>query len=190
MIRQTIPALFALALAACSQEQPTEETPTAAPAPEATVAGRAFEYTSLKDCPVLESNAEEAGYFLSECLGKAGYKLRVIESDLRQTVEVVSPGGQATALDLAAVTGGGFSRLGDTVEWRGVTRDGALVPDALILRHAVVTDPEGKNEVSYLVAVKLTETPCAIAKIPPGPGQNEKARAAADEGGDCLTNPN
>jgi hypothetical protein len=182
--------LFAAALlAACSQEQPADETPspTATPAALAAVAGREFKYTSLKDCPLLKANPDEAGYFESECPGEGGYKLRVIESDLRQAVTVISPGGTSAALDLSALTGGGFSKLGDTVEWRGMARRGGFTPDALILRHAVATDPEGGPDISWLVAVKLASTPCAVATIKPGPAQNENARSAADAGGDCLS---
>jgi hypothetical protein len=181
------PALIALTLlAACSQEQPAEDAPAATATPEPTVAAREFKFTTLDDCPVLKSNPDEAGYFESECKGEGGYKLRVIESDLRQTVSVIAPDGTSTGLDLSAVSGGGFSELGDTVEWRGVTEGGSFTPDALILRHEVVTDPEGENEISYLVAVKLAGTPCAIAKIEPGVGQNGRAREAADAGGECL----
>lgn len=190
MVRtHALPLIAAALLAACSQEQPADEAPSAAPSP-ATTPAREFRFTSLADCPLLESNPEEAGYFLYECPGESGYALRVIESDLRQTVEVVAPGGERTGLELAVGTGGGFSELGDTVEWRGTARDGVFAPDALILRHAVVTDPEGRNEVSDLVAVALAPAPCVIARIAPGPGQNEQARQAADAGGECMQQPN
>lgn len=181
--------LFAAALSACSQEAAEEPPPTPAatvsPGPSASP-GRAFRYTGVAECPVLESNPEEAGYYLSECPGEGGYKLRVSESDLRQTVAVIAPGGAETQLDLAAVTGGGFSTLGDRVEWRGEERDGAFAPDALIVRHDVVTNPEGNETVSYLVAVRLAPAPCVVARITPGPEQNARARAAADTGGACL----
>ena len=182
----------AVLLSACSSGEKEEQaepsaTPeaTAAPTPAPTV-GRIFSYTSLEKCPVLESNPEEAGYYLSECKGEGGYKVRVIESDLRQTVEIISPAGAKTGLELSSVTGGGFSHLGKNAEWRGPLKDGVFAPDALVLRHEVVTDPEGKNTVSYLVAVKLDGTPCVTARIAPGPEQNAEARAAADAKGACL----
>lgn len=183
-------AAFAL-LAACSsgEEDPADQpAATEQPTPQAPPAdhGRAFRYTSVADCKVLESNPEEAGYFRYECPGEGGYKVQVIESDLRQTAQIIAPGGGATALELSAVTGGGFSTLGRNVEWRGVEKDGTFTPDALILRHDVVTDPEGQDTTSYLVAVKLAARPCITARIAPGPEQNAKAREAADAGGACL----
>jgi len=188
--------LACLLLAACSggeqeQAQPSpspETSPAALPAQSASpeMPLRISTYTSLDDCPVLRSNPDEGGFYESECPGEAGYKLRVTESDLRQTVAVIAPDGASHGLRLSSVSGGGFSELGDTVEWRGTTKGGVFVPDALVLRHEVVTDPEGEKEVSYLVAVRLAGTPCAVARIAPGPGQNEKARAAADAGGKCL----
>ena len=184
-------ALLALTLlAACSSGKKDEASPSPTPTPAASAApapGRIFTYTGLEHCPVLESNPDEAGYSLSECQGEGGYKLQITESDLRQTVTVIAPGGVKTELDLGSVTGGGFSHLGPKAEWRGALKGGAFAPDALILRHAVVTDPEGERSVSYLVAVRLAPVPCPIARIEPGPEQNERARAAADAGGTCLT---
>lgn len=190
------PLLAAVLLVACSSgEEQASETPTstqaaseALPQTAATpdASGRAFRYTRIEDCPLLESNPEEGGYFRYECPGEGGYKVQVIESDLRQTAEVIAPNGQGTALELSSVTGGGFSTLGKTLEWRGVEREGAFTPDALILRHEVVTDPEGQDTTSYLVAVKLAAKPCITARIAPGPEQNAKAREAADAGGACL----
>ena len=193
MIDLRVP-LACLLLAACSRGEEEQAQPFPSPETPAALAGpsagpeRVSAYTSLDDCPVLRSNPDEGGFYESECPGEAGYKLRVTESDLRQTVAVVAPDGASHGLHLASVSGGGFSELGDTVEWRGSRQGGVFVPDALVLRHEVVTDPEGEREVSYLVAVRLAGTPCAIARIAPGPGQNEKARAAADAGADahCL----
>jgi len=182
----------AVLVTACSgdaPEQPQTE-PTAegdASAATSPAPARISAYTSLADCPVLESNPDEAGYYLSECAGLGGYKLRISESDLRQSVEVIAPSGVGQGLNLAAVTGGGFSNLGKNAEWRGASASGALVPDALILRHEVVTDPDGMNTVSYLVVVRLTGTPCVIARVEPGPQQNAGARTAADAKGPCLS---
>lgn len=190
-------ALLATALlAGCSPPENEQAVPSAVPSakPEPSPSasetpGRMTAYTSLEGCPILEQNPDEAGYYLSECPGAGGYKVRVIEFDLRQTVEVVPPDGVAHGLELAAVTGGGFSTLGKTAEWRGPRTTGAFAPDALILRHEVVTDPEGKITVSYLVVVSVAGEPCVTARIAPGSGQNAKARAAADAGGACLAPP-
>lgn len=197
MTHRNLASISALALlAACSSGEeearetsvPTQTASEALPQTAATpdASGRAFRYTRIEDCPLLESNPEEGGYFRYECPGEGRYKVQVIESDLRQTAEVIAPNGQGTALELSSVTGGGFSTLGKTLEWRGVEKDGTFVPDALILRHEVVTDPNGQKTVSYLVAVKLAAKPCVTARIAPGPEQNAKARDAADAGGACL----
>lgn len=185
---RALPLLAAAALAACS----SGEDEPAAPAPSATASGeapaaRGFRYTRLDACRMLESNPEEAGYYLSECPGEGGYKLRVSESDLRQSVTVIAPGGTGTDLDLARHTGGGFSSLGETAEWRGTGEDAAFAPDALILRHEVVTNPEGTATTSYLVIVRLTPTPCVTARLEPGPEQNVRARNLADAGAPCLS---
>ena len=36
--------------------------------------------------------------------------------------------------------------------------------------------------VAYLLTIRLAPTPCLIAKVAPGPGQNDAAREAADGG--------
>lgn len=183
------PAL-ALVLAACSsgEDEPAAPTPSPSASAEASSApGRAFRYTRLDDCKVLESTSEEGGYYLAECPGEGGYKLRVSESDLRQSVTVIAPDGAGTDLDLARHTGGGFSSLGETAEWRGAGEGAAFVPDSLIVRHEVVTNPEGTATTSYLVIARLTPTPCVTARLEPGPEQNARARNLADAGAPCIS---
>ncbi len=119
---------------------------------------------------MLESNPDEAGYFLSECKGEGGYKLRVIESDLRQTIEVIAPDGKETGLNLSSVTGGGFSHLGKNVEWRGAVKDGVFAPDALIVRHEVVTNPEGtESESGWLRSSSTAHLPDRPDRTRAGP---------------------
>lgn len=201
--RIALPLLAVAFVAACSdnstdeqQAEPTEAQGGAAlpdaplpdaATPAAAIPGREFRYTSLDGCPLLRSAPEEAGFYEYECPGEGGYRLKLTEADLRQNIHVIPPGGGAErSLDLNALSGGGFSELADNVEWRGTLDGTAFKPDALILRQEAIEDPDGKKEVSYLVAVKLTAKPCAVARIAPGPGQNEKARAAADGAGPCL----
>ena len=184
--------------AACGQEAsgPADEAaPAAKPAPAARPAPAAvadaepprFRYTRLTGCTLIRSAPEEAGFFEHECEGEGGYRLRHVESDLRENVIVLAPGGGEHSLELSALSRGAFNTLGDTVEWRGDSAAKGFVPTALILRHSAVEDPDPKvPEVSYLVVARLRPSPCVVARVPPGPGQNDRARELADAGGACL----
>ena len=151
MIRRLILAAALMALGACdrpaempnvaevndSQAQvPGEPADNAIDAAEpARTAGREpIGYTSLRpaDCRMIEQNAEEAGYSRHRCPGLAGYALETSESDLRQSLVVIAPGGKETELDLSGqVARGAFNALGPAAEWRG--KD-ARAPGALIVR--------------------------------------------------------
>jgi hypothetical protein len=88
---------------------------------------------------------------------------------------------------LPLLAGGAFSSTGDTVEWRGDTPGGTFAPRALIVRQTVMEDPDPEvPEVSYLVVARLAPEPCVVARVRPGPDQNDRARQAADRGGACL----
>jgi hypothetical protein len=113
----------------------------------------------------------------------------VTEGDLRQNVVIELPGRGERSLALAETTGsGGFSSIGETIEWRGRGAGRAFRPDALILRYIVVENAEQpERPASYLLTVSLANRrPCVTAKIAPGPGQNERARAIADAAARCL----
>ncbi|MDB5724430.1 MAG: hypothetical protein JWQ16_1184 [Novosphingobium sp.] len=160
----------------------------AAPAPE-----RTSQYTRTDKCRQIEFNEDEGGWSVQRCPGLAGYRLRLTEGDLRQNIVVELPRGGERSLDLAGTTGsGGFSSIGPTVEWRG-PRTGtgtarAFRPDALILRYAVVENQDHPEQpTSYLLTVSLANRrPCVTAKVPPGPGQNDRARSLADAPMRCL----
>ena len=206
---RTILAAAALALlAGCSPE------PVAAPEPDGTAAspspaaeasdsppadaairdddrarGRQRVYTSLGDCKVVRREREEMPFTEVECPGPAGFALRIADSDARQSMTVVDPGGTAHRLATARIGGGGFSAFGKTAEWRGDGApgvDGGFEPDSLIVRYEVTEDPYPAPETSYLLVVRLAGDPCIVARIPPGPGQNDSARDAADDPGACL----
>lgn len=147
-------------------------------------------YTQLTGCALTRSAPEEAGFFEHECPGEGGYRLRHTESDLRENLVVLAPGSGEHSLELPALAAGAFSSIGDTVEWLGESGADGFVPTALIVRQSAVEDPDPNvPEVSYLVVARLTPVPCAIARVPPGPDQNVRARAAADRGGKCLSTP-
>jgi hypothetical protein len=160
--------------------------PAKATAVEAPVLSSA--YTSLEPaaCRLLEENVEEGGHWRRRCPGAAGYRLETNESDLRQDVVVVAPDGRRSELNLSGVVAkGAFNSLGKAAEWRG---DDPARPKALIVRLAVASDPEARRpDVSNLVVARLAPSPCVVAVVPPGAGQNEKARAIAEgKLPDCL----
>ncbi|GHD20028.1 hypothetical protein ACFOEZ_12380 [Tianweitania populi] len=147
---------------------------------------RESRYTNLKECRLVESQEDEGGYSLSSCAGHGGYKLDVVDADARENIFVITPKGQKQSLQLPSRMGGGFSSLGDTIEWRGRVEGGTLHPTAMIARYRV-EDPSGPGRpTSYLLVISLPGKPCLAAEIAPGPNQNERARAAADGKLYCL----
>ena len=136
-------------------------------------------YTSLseKACKTIESNPDEGGSYVGECSGAAKYKLQLIEGDLRQSVNVISPKGKKSELNIWH-TFGGFSSVGQKAEWR--IKNG--VPIALIIRFNVSDNPEDATKItSYLIVSKITKTAtCITDVVPPGKTQNAKARKLAD----------
>lgn len=136
-------------------------------------------YTSTKTsaCKTLESNPDEGGSYVGECRGAAGYKVHLIEGDIRQTIDVISPKGKKFPLDFTSYFGA-FSYIGERLEWR--LRSGK--PVALIARY-YVADVEGvQKSRSYLMVSKVGDpASCVTDIVDPGKGQNEKARKLADE---------
>ncbi|HKS29872.1 MAG TPA: hypothetical protein VJS44_18760 [Pyrinomonadaceae bacterium] len=139
-------------------------------------------YTDFKNCKTLEQDDEAAGYLLEECRGVGGYKLRVRSQDDRQDIAVLTPNGTEHELNLGQIGGGGFSGLGEKVEWRVKREGGKIVPIALIVRFNVVTDPSTpEKSTSYLVVSKITSRQvCRIGEVDPGPNANQQARRMAD----------
>ena len=80
-------------------------------------------YTALDRCTTTELNADE-GWSTQRCPGTAGYTLLVHEGDLRQSVDVVAPGGAVYPLDFWSVITSAFSSVGPRAEWRVVARVG------------------------------------------------------------------
>jgi hypothetical protein len=136
-------------------------------------------YTDLTDkkCKTLESNPDEGGSYLGECPGVAGYKLQVLEGDLRQSINVIDPKRKKTELDLWNVSGG-FSSVGEQAEWRMKGK----TPIALIVRFNVSENPEDSSKItSYLVVMKITkEKICVTEVLKPTRSHNFEARRAAD----------
>ena len=138
-------------------------------------------YTELGEarCRIVEENKEEGPYWLRRCPGHAGWQLDWSDSDLRQGLTLISPQGRETELNLSdLVAKGAFNSLGKTVEWRGQSPH---QPKVLIVRMNVANGVEPRlPDISRLAVVRLTRTPCLVAVIEPGPGQNDRAREVAD----------
>ena len=119
----------------------------------------------------------------SECPGVAGYNLRQSEGDMRQTLDILTPGGKTYPLDLYSVVSAAPSYVGDMVEWRGHYQGPVFVPHALIVRYVVQTDAEDwKKTASKLVVSKITaDTACVTDIVPSKAKANEQARQSADE---------
>ena len=141
-------------------------------------------YTSLaaKNCKTVEQTDDEGGSYRGQCPGVGGYRLELLEGDLRQSINIVAPNSKKYELNLWSVVSGGFSSVGEKAEWR-VTRNGRTVtPNALILRFNASENPEDSSKItSYLTVVKITKTEACVTDIvKPAADQNAKARELAD----------
>jgi hypothetical protein len=140
-------------------------------------------YTNLtgKSCRTIRATSAGAGSYVGVCPGVAGYKLQVEEGDIRQNVQVITPRGQKTSLELWTVVGSSFSSLGEKAEWRMSRQSGRLVPVALIVRYHLSNPEDSTKSTSYLVVAKITAAKiCVTDKIAPQADANVAARAAAD----------
>ena len=142
-------------------------------------------YTDLttEKCRTIEQTDDEGGSYRGECAGVGGYKLEVLEGDLRQSINVVAPNRKKFELNLWTTVSGAFSSVGEKAEWR-VTRSGkSVTPSALIVRYNASENPE-KTELttSYLVVVKITKNAACVTDVvkPTVKNQNERARQLAD----------
>lgn len=135
-------------------------------------------YTSTKAgaCKTISSSSEGTGSYVGECPGVGGYRIRLIEGDIRQTIDLITPAKKKFELNFWSIYSS-FSSIGEKVEWR--LKGG--VPVALIARYNVA-DPEGtKPSTSYLMVSRISKTgACVTDVVPPGAKQNEEARTLAD----------
>ena len=135
-------------------------------------------YTSTKTgaCRTIKSNPNEGGSYEGECVGVGGYKVRLLEGDIRQTLNIITPAKKKFELEFWGFYGG-FSSIGEKIEWR--TKGG--VPVALIARFIVADSENEKKNTSYLMVSKIGKTKsCVTDVVLPGANQNEKARELAD----------
>ena len=143
-------------------------------------------YTSTRTsaCRTISSNPDEAGSYEGECAGVGGYKVRLLEGDIRQTLNIITPGRKKFELDFWGFYGG-FSSIGEKIEWR--TKAG--VPVALIARFSVAGSDDTQKSKSYLMVSKIGKTSsCVTDVVDPQANQNVKARELADAASDkpCM----
>ena len=135
-------------------------------------------YTSTKTsaCRTISSNPNEGGSYVGECKGVGGYKVRLIEGDIRQTLDIITPAKKKFELNLWGIFSG-FSSIGEKLEWR--TKGG--VPVALIARYNVAMNDDPRGDRSYLMVAKIGKSSsCVTDYVEAGPKQNETARDLAD----------
>jgi len=144
--------------------------------------------TSTKACKTIESSAKEAGFYRGRCPGVGGYRLELLEGDLRQTLNVITPAKKKSELNFWQYNGS-FSSIGEKVEWR-LSKG---VPVALIARFNVSNPEDSAKTTSFLVVSKIgRKESCVVEIIDPVAKQNEKARVSADGAASkpCLALPN
>ncbi len=136
-------------------------------------------YTSTKTsaCRTIKSNPNEGGSYEGECAGVGGYKVRLSEGDIRQTLDIITPAKKKFELNFWGFYTG-FSSIGEKIEWR--TKGG--VPVALIARFNVAGSEDSSKSVSYLMVSKIGKaSSCVTDVVLPGANQNVRARELADE---------
>lgn len=139
--------------------------------------GRSSQFTRLSeaDCKLVETIAE-TGDWTRSCPDVAGYAIEWSSGDLREDLALSTAGRKRPLQIPTLVANGAFDRIGNTAEWRGP--DGSA-PDVLVLR-VHVAGPDGRDDGGRLAVARLGRLPCLVAIVPPGPGQNDRARKIAN----------
>jgi hypothetical protein len=135
-------------------------------------------YTNLegKTCKTLESDTSGAGSYRGRCSGVAGYKLDLLEGDIRQTINVITPANKTFELNFWGYFSS-FSSVGQKAEWRMKGK----TPVALIVRFNVADVEDSTKNTSYLMVAKITRNEiCVTDVVNPGKSQNLEAQKLAD----------
>lgn len=145
-------------------------------------------YTDLaaEKCRQIELDENEGGFYQGECVGVGGYKLEVIEGDLRQTINIVAPNGEKHELNFQSNVSYAFSFLGEKAEWRVSGEGKKAKPIALIVRFNASENPENpEKNTSYLIVSKITDKmACVTDVVKPAKNANVTARKLADASAD------
>lgn len=161
----------------------TEAQPESVPAPESKQTSDSVYSDLARDkCRNIELDEEGAGWVVDLCKGEFGYNLEVTEGDLRQSINVIAPGGRKFELQFPIVVSGAFSTVGDKAEWRFRTVNGKKEPFALIVRFNANEDPNDSEKVtSYLTVTKITKDEiCVTDIVKPMANANVEARKRAE----------
>jgi hypothetical protein len=136
-------------------------------------------YTSTRTsaCKTIASFPDEGGSYVGECRGVGGYKVQLLEGDIRQTLNVITPAKKKFELNFWGFYGG-FSYIGPNIEWR--TKAG--VPVAMIARFNVANaGGDIQKSTSYLMVAKIGKAEnCVTDIVLPSATQNADARVLAD----------
>lgn len=132
--------------------------------------------TTPKDCKPTKESSDDG--YVGLCKGVGGYNLILLESDLRQTIDVIAPNKKETELKFWSNVSSGFSSIGEKVEWRMKGK----TPIAFIVRFKASENAEDSTKItSYLVVVKLAKsTACITDIVKPSKTQNLEAQKLAD----------
>lgn len=135
-------------------------------------------YTNLngKGCRTIAADPSGAGSYHGRCVGIAGYNLDVLEGDIRQTINVVTPSRKSFELGFWTFFGS-FSAVGSKAEWRMKGK----VPVGLIVRFNIAGLEDSSKSTSYLMVSKITKGEiCVTDIVKPSKTQNAEAQALAD----------
>lgn len=174
-----------------SENEPENKESAANPTPAAEDKNQSV-YTDLtsEKCKTIESNPDEGGSYLGECKGVGGFKLEVVEGDIRQTINVIYPNGKKAELEFWSKVSSAFSSVGEKAEWRVLTGGKKEKSYGLIIRYNASENPEKPEQTtSYLVVTKITKDAACITDIvKPSKDQNLTARKLADDAANkpCL----
>lgn len=74
-------------------------------------------YTSTKTsaCRTIEATGEGSGSYVGECAGVGGYKVQLLEGDIRQTLNIITPARKKFELNFWGLYSS-FSAIGEKIE--------------------------------------------------------------------------
>lgn len=135
-------------------------------------------YTSTKTsaCRTIKATDEGTGSYIGECAGIGGFKVQLLEGDIRQTLNIITPARKKFELNFWSLFSS-FSAIGEKIEWRTM----AGIPVAMIARYNVADPEDSQKTRSYLMVSKIGKSAaCVTDVVMPGPRQNKEARKLAD----------
>lgn len=123
---------------------------------------------SGKNCS-LEFHEKTTGASLTRCSGVSGFNLLVAYDDERMSITVVDSNKKEYPQNYWDVVTPAMSILGETAEWRMMTRQNKNVPVALIVlvKSLDQSDTEHPKEVNFYAITKINhDAICVVAVIP------------------------